>query len=92
MSEKGISETFASKVSDNGILIGTVEPSRESKGSWSQLFFYNNKIYNIVLSDPVDAWIVLGEEVDEEDIAVNTDTPEKTLELYKKLKNEVEQS
>lgn len=92
MSEKGISETFAGKVSDNGVLIGTVEPSRESKGSWSQLFFYNNKIYNIVLSDPVDAWIVLCEEVDEEDIAVNTDTPEKTLELYKKLKNEVEQS
>jgi hypothetical protein len=91
MSEKSISETFVGKVSHNGILIGTVEPSRESKGSWSQLFFYEGKLYNILFSDPVDAWIVLGEEIDESDIAVNTDTPEKTLEKYNDLKNEVKQ-
>lgn len=89
MTQKGISETFAGKVTDYGTHIGTVEPTRESKGSWSQLFFYEGNLYNIVFSDPVDAWIVLGEEIDEADITVNTDTPEKTLEIYTKLKNEV---
>jgi hypothetical protein len=91
MSQKSISETFAGKVADNGIHIGTIEPTRESKGAWSQLFFYEGKLYNILFSDPVDAWIVLGEEIDESDIAVNTDTPEKTLEKYNDLKNEVKQ-
>lgn len=90
MPEDFITDKLANEVSDKGIHIGTIEPTRESKGAWSQLFYYQNKLYNIVYSDPVDAWVVFGQEIEEKDISKNTDTPEKTLELLNNTKSKGE--
>lgn len=74
-----IDEAAASQAEDKGILIGTLEPKRESKGAWSQVFFYNGELFSIIYSDPVDAWIVAGEKIEKSELAKYVDNHEETL-------------
>ena len=83
---KEISENKASKVADNGVLIGTVEPTRESKGAWSELYYYEGELINVVYSDPNDAWIVLGEKVEENEIEKYVDDYDEALLKLKEIK------
>ncbi len=81
-----ISESEASRVADNGVLIGTVEPTRDSKGAWSELYYYKGELISVVYSDPNDAWIVLGEKVEESEIEKYVDNYEKALLKLKEIK------
>ena len=83
-----ITEKFSVEINSKGILIGTVEPNRESKGSWSQLFFYNDKLYSVIYSDPVDAWVVCAEEVLRDDISQYTNSPEETIKILNEINSE----
>lgn len=83
---KEISENKASKVADKGILIGTLKPTRESKGTWSELYYYEGELISVVYSDPNDAWIVLGEKVEESEIEKYVDNYEKALLKLKEIK------
>jgi hypothetical protein len=68
MSEVSVTEHYASKASDNGILLGGLQPSRESKGAWSEVYLYENKLVEVIYSDPVDAWVVAGNIIEKKDL------------------------
>lgn len=58
-------ESIADRLIDKeGVLVHTVEPSRDSKGSWSEVYKVGDDFYNRVYSDTQDAWMVLIEKLD----------------------------
>lgn len=63
LSDKTESEAD-SAIDKSGVLIHTVEPSRDSKGSWSEIYQVGNDFYNRVYSDTQDAWMVFIEQLD----------------------------
>ena len=58
-------ESIADRLIDKeGVLVHTVEPSRESKGAWSEIYKVGDDFYNRVYGDTQDAWMVLIEKLD----------------------------
>lgn len=90
-----VGENYAGIVVDKGICVGHVSPSRESKGAWSELYWYDDELISVIFSDPVDAWIVDGEKINIKDIARYTETKEDTEnKLYDILvqKNKIDEN
>lgn len=57
------------RIADNlidkkGILVHTVEPSRESKGMWSEIYLVDGTFYNRAYGDTQDAWMVFIEKLE----------------------------
>ena len=79
-----LTESFIDEIleSDDAICLGEVSPTADSKGAWSELFYYEGKLYNIVYSD---SSVVCGEEVPMEDLNKFVDDP---MKAYRKLKGE----
>lgn len=59
-----IESATRNKVEKHGILLATVEPTRESKGAWSELHLFEGEIYNSIYGDTQDCWFVMIEKLD----------------------------
>lgn len=55
------------KIDKHGILITTIEQSRESKGTWSEIYKVDDKYYNRVYADTQNADMVFIEELENEE-------------------------
>lgn len=77
-----------SLVQDNGTLLGEMQPTKDSKGSWSELFYYNGKLISILYADTQDCWSVCAYEVEEEEINNNVDDPEKAKSILANKRNQ----
>jgi len=67
-----------------GLLIGTLEPTIESKGSWGETYFYKNKFYHCCYSDTQDAWLVFIVTFELEELEAHVDDFEAAKELLAK--------
>lgn len=88
---KTIDDSMSSKIEDKGILLGTQEPTRESKGAWGELYFFDDKIYFLAYTDTQDAWLAFIEELEEDDKLekyLTGDDLEKVIIKLKKIKNQ----
>lgn len=66
-----VGESLATEACNNGILLGSLPPSRESKGSWSELFYYKEKLISVMYEDTVNCWILDGYLIDESEISLH---------------------
>ncbi len=62
------------EIEKNGILIHTIEATKDSKGAWSEIYKLNEDFYNVVYSDRQDAWMVLIEKLDNKEELVKYDS------------------
>ena len=74
-------------IASKGILIGTLEPSRESKGAWSEVYLYNGSLFSVLYSDPVDAWMIGADEISEDNLESNVSDYQAALDKLNKAKN-----
>jgi hypothetical protein len=63
-----ISENEASNIANKGTLIGESSPSRETKGSFWQVYLYEGELYAIGIGDVNDCWVFGGEKITREQI------------------------
>ena len=82
-----VGENKAYEAAENGIKIGEVPMSRETKGSWSELYYYNNQIISVIFYDPQSGYISDGELVQEDNLSLYTNDIEETKELLQKAKS-----
>lgn len=54
-----------------GVLIGTIEPTRESKGAWSEIYQVEKDFYNRIYGDIQNGEMVLIEKLDNKEELVN---------------------
>ena len=71
---------------ENGALIGSLSPSKESKGAWSEVYFYDGKLYSVWIADTIDCWTVGAEEFDEEKLQTHVDDYEKAVVKLSELR------
>jgi hypothetical protein len=81
-----VGENYASDAADNGVKLGEVPMSKETKGSWSELYYYEEKLISVIFYDPQSCYIADGEHIKEEDISLYTDDMENALLLLNKAK------
>ena len=81
-----IGDIAAGTVAIKGIKIGEVKNSTSSKGAWSVLYYYKNRIISIIYSYIGSSLISDGLVVDESEIKLHTDNIEQTLILLKEAK------
>lgn len=72
------------EASEKGVLIGKTEPCRETKFSWWEVFFYNEKIIACVCWE---TGISGGEEITEDELNLFVDEPIAAKEKIKKARN-----
>lgn len=82
-----VGENKAYEAAENGIKIGEVPMSRETKGSWSELYYYKNQIISVIFYDPQSCYISDGELVQEDNLSLYTNDIEETKELLQKAKS-----
>jgi hypothetical protein len=80
-----VGENYAYEAADKGTKIGELPPSKETKDSWSELYFYENKIISVIFYDTSSCYIADGELVDENDIAKYTNDLASTISVLSKL-------
>lgn len=67
---------------DNDILLGSTQPSRETKGAHYEVYLASdNKIIACVCTDD---WSVCGEEIEAKDISMYVDDTAKAVKLLEK--------
>jgi hypothetical protein len=79
--EQYIGNNTAHRVVSKGYKIGNVEESKSSKGAWSALYYYNDKIISVIYSYKGSLLIADGLIVNKDDISLHTDNIERTLIL-----------
>ncbi len=82
-----VGEKKAYEAAENGIKLGEVPMSKETKGSWSELYYYNNELISVIFYDPQSCYISDGELVTEETMHLYTDDIESTQSLLLNAKN-----
>lgn len=88
MKTLSLSEDEASKAT-NGILLGELPATRESKGSWSELYLYENQLCSVCYSDMVDCWIIFGEVIDKTDLNKYVSDVDNAIKLLKENNFEI---
>lgn len=84
-----IGQNKAEDACENGIKIGEVPISRESKGSWSELYYFNGQIISVLFFDPSNCEIFEGILVtDENELSKHTNDIDETLLKLKELRKE----
>ena len=78
-----IGENKAYEAAENGIKIGEVPMSKETKGSWSELYYFDKKLISVIFYDPQSFYISGGEIVNESNMHLYTDDIEKTKYILK---------
>jgi hypothetical protein len=73
-----VGEETASNAKDNGLLLGCTEPSRETKGSWWEVFLVKNEIIACVM---FDGGVSCGERITKDELHLYCDSPESALEI-----------
>lgn len=70
---KHIDQNEARKAALKGLQVGQTEPSRETKGTWWEVYLFDGRLIACVL-DP-SLGVVCGEEITETDIDLYCDNP-----------------
>ena len=78
-----VNELVAIEASENGILLGKTDPSRETKYSWWEVFFYQNKVIACVC---FEGGVSCGEEITEEELTLYVDDEKIAKENLAKAK------
>lgn len=79
-----IESSLHTKMEKKGILIHTIEVTNESKGAWSELYFYEGDIFNAVYTDTQNAYLACIEQLDSPDELSKYVGEEKANELIQK--------
>lgn len=78
-------EQLACKAADNGIKLGETKPSRETKGSWYEVYYYQNQIIAVIFYDTQNCYIADGEFITKEQLDQYTEDPEQAIEILNSL-------
>lgn len=78
-------ESLAYKAADKGVKLGETKPSRETKGSWYEVYYYEEKIIAVIFFDLQNCYIADGEFIEKEELAQYTEDTEKAFSILESL-------
>lgn len=78
-------EKFAYDAADKGVKLGETKPSKETKGSWYEVYHYQKQIVAVIFYDIQNCYIADGEFITENDLYKYTDDPEKAKSILKSI-------
>lgn len=76
---KLVGENRAYLAAAQGVKLGETRPSKETKGSWFEVYFHKNEIIAVIFFDTQNCYIADGEIIDESELKMYTEDPEEAI-------------